>query len=139
MTTTIQRLALIFGIGFLLAAGAGFVQGGTTMDADMETAPRALGLFPVNLLHNLVHLAFGVWGVAASRSWGASRSYAQIAGVTYLLLAVLGFVTPELFGLVPIGGNDIWLHLLLGLPLAIAGFTARRPIAPVPPNPRPVV
>ena len=138
MTTTIQRLALIFGIGFLLAAGAGFVQGGTTMDADMETAPRALGLFPVNLLHNLVHLAFGVWGVAASRSWGASRRYAQIAGVTYLLLAVLGFVTPELFGLVPIGGNDIWLHVALGLPLAIAGFTARRPVAPVPPNPRPL-
>ena len=59
MTTTVQRVALVFGIGFLLAAAAGFLAPGTTMDADMETAPRALGLFPVNLLHNCVHLLFG--------------------------------------------------------------------------------
>ena len=137
MTTTVQRVALIFGIGFLVAAGAGFLAAGTTMDADMETAPRALGLFPVNLLHNLLHLAFGVWGVTASRSFGASKSYAQITGVAYLGLALLGFVAPEMFGLAPIGGHDIWLHVLLGLPLAVAGFTAGRPIAPVPPNPRP--
>ena len=127
MTSTVQKAALIFGIGFLVVAGAGFLQGGTTMDADMETAPRVLGLFPVNLLHNLIHLAFGVWGVAASRSWGASKSYAQITGVAYLGLAVLGFITPELFGLVPIGGNDIWLHVLIGLPLAVLGFTSRAP------------
>lgn len=127
MSTTVQRAALIFGIAFLLAAGAGFLVPGTTMDSDLETAPRALGLFPVNLLHNLLHLAFGVWGVSAARSFGASKAYAQITGVSYLGLAVLGFVAPEMFGLMPIGGNDIWLHVLLGLPLAIVGFTARRP------------
>jgi hypothetical protein len=128
MSTTVQKAALIFGIGFLVAAAAGFLAPGTTMDPDMETAPRALGLFPVNLLHNLLHLAFGVWGVAAARSWIASRSYAQITGVAYLGLAVLGLFAPELFGLAPIGGNDIWLHLLLGLPLAVVGFTARAPV-----------
>ena len=127
MTTTVQRAALLFGVGFLAVAALGFVQGGATMNADMETAPRVLGLFPVNLPHNLIHLAFGVWGVVASRSWSGARRYAQITGVAYLGLAVLGFVAPELFGLVPIGGNDIWLHVLIGLPLAIVGFTARRP------------
>lgn len=126
-STTVQKVSLVFGIGFLLAAAAGFLASGTTMHADMETAPRALGLFPVNLLHNLLHLAFGVWGVAASRAWSASRTYARITGVAYLGLAALGFVAPELFGLAPIGGNDIWLHVLLGLPLAVVGFTARRP------------
>ena len=124
-TTTVQRVALIFGVVFLLVGIAGFVATGTSMDADMETAPRLFGLFPVNMLHNLVHLAFGVWGLAAYRTFSASRAYARIAGVAYLVLAVLGFIVPEFFGLIPIGGNDIWLHLLLGAVLAGVGFSAR--------------
>ncbi|HEX8274053.1 MAG TPA: DUF4383 domain-containing protein [Longimicrobiaceae bacterium] len=123
--TTVQRVAQVFGIGFLLAAVAGFVAAGGSMDPHTATAPRALGLFPVNLLHNLIHLAFGVWGLAASRSWGAARTYCRAAGVTYLVLMVMGFIAPDTFGLVPIGGNDIWLHAVLGIPLAYFGFTAR--------------
>lgn len=123
--TTVQRVAQVFGIGFLLAAIAGFLAAGMSMDPHTETAPRALGLFPVNLIHNLIHLAFGVWGLAASRSWGAARMYCQASGVIYLVLMVMGFIAPDTFGLVPIGGNDIWLHALLGIPLAYFGFTAR--------------
>ncbi len=124
--TTVQRVALVFGIGFLLAALAGFAGTGmSNMDPDPSTAPRALGLFPVNVLHNLVHLAFAVWGLAAFRSVGASRAYCRAAGITYLVLVVLGFVAPDGFGLVPLGGNDIWLHLALGAPLAYFGFAAR--------------
>ena len=124
-TTTVQRTALVFGIVFLLVGFSGLFMTGTTMDADMETAPRLFGLFPVNLLHNLVHLGFGVWGLAAYRSFGASRAYARIGGVAYLALALLGFLVPELFGIMPIGGNDIWLHVLLGAVLAGVGFSAR--------------
>ena len=124
--TTVQRAALGFGIGFLVAALAGFAGTGmSNMDPDPTTAPRALGLFPVNVLHNLVHLAFAVWGLAAFRSVGASRAYCRAAGVTYLVLVALGFVAPDGFGLVPLGGNDIWLHLALGAPLAYFGFAAR--------------
>jgi hypothetical protein len=124
--TTVQRVALVFGIGFLLAAVAGFAGTGmSNMDPDPSTAPRALGLFPVNVLHNFVHLAFAVWGLAAFRSFGASRAYCRAAGVIYLVLAVLGLVTPDGFGLVPLGGNDIWLHVALGAPLAYFGFAAR--------------
>ena len=57
MTTGIQRIALIFGIGFIAAALAGFFATGmSNMDPDPATAPRALGLFPVNVLHNIAHL-----------------------------------------------------------------------------------
>ena len=126
--TTVQRVAQIFGVVFILVALLGFFASGGSMEADMEEAPRALGLFPVNLLHNLVHLAFGVWGLAASRSWGAAKTYCQAAGVIYLVLAVMGFIVPETFGLIPIGGNDIWLHVLLGGVLSYFGFTARAPV-----------
>lgn len=135
MTTTVQRVSLIFGVVFVLVALAGFLTpGGMGMEADVERAPRVLGLFPINLLHNLVHLAFGVWGILASRSWSASVQYCRIGGVIYLVLMVLGFLAPDGFGLVPLGGNDIWLHALLGLALAAVGFTARE--VPRTPSPK---
>jgi hypothetical protein len=93
----------------------------------MENAPKLLGMFPVNLPHNVVHLLFGLWGVAASRSFSGAKGYCQIAGVIYLVLAVLGFVAPTTFGFIPIGGSDIGLHAVLGLVLAAVGFTAKAP------------
>ena len=123
--TTVQRVAQIFGVVFILVALAGFYTGGMNMEADPATAPAIFDMFPVNLVHNIVHLLFGLWGLAASRSWSGAKQYAQIAGVLYLVLAGLGFVAPDGFGMVPLGGNDIWLHLALGAILAGVGFTAK--------------
>lgn len=117
--TTVQRVAQIFGVVFLIIGIAGFF-----FSVTMEEA-MLLGMFPVNVAHNVVHLLFGIWGLAAARSFAGARSYAQIAGVIYLVLAVLGFVAPTGFGIVPIGGNDIWLHAVIGIVLAYFGFTAR--------------
>jgi hypothetical protein len=131
--TTVQRVAQIFGIVFILVAIAGFLATGMgNMEADPARAPVLVGLFPVNVLHNVVHLLLGIWGVAASRSFGGARSYARIAGVLYLLLAVVGYFVPNGFGFVPLGGNDVWLHGVLGLVLAVVGFTARELRPPVP-------
>jgi hypothetical protein len=128
MRSRAQVGALVFGVAFLLIGVAGFfVPGGTSMEADMATAGRLLGLFPLNLLHNVVHLAFGVWGVVASRSHDGSRTYGRIAAVAYAALVILAFVSPTLFGLVPIGSHIIWLHALLALGLAWVGFFAGEP------------
>ena len=125
---TVQRVALLFGIVFLAVGVLGLLtDGGMEMTADMDGSAKLLGLFPVNLLHNVVHILFGVWGLVASRSWGAAKTYAQVGGVVYIILAVLGFVAPDTFGLIPIGGNDIWLHAVLGIALAAVGFTAKAP------------
>ena len=127
--TTVQRLAQIFGIVFLLLAIIGFVTSGSSMEADPEMAEKIFGLFPVNLVHNGVHLGFGIWGLLASRNFEGARNYGIIGGVLYLVLAVLGYVAPDGFGLVPLGSNDIWLHALLGLLLVGAGATAKRAAA----------
>ena len=124
--TTVQRLAQILGVVFLLVAIIGFVASGSSMEADPEMAAKILGLFPVNLVHNGVHLGFGIWGLLASRSFDGARNYGIIGGVLYLILAVLGYVIPDGMGLVPLGGNDIWLHGLLGVALLGAGATAKR-------------
>lgn len=125
--TIAQRLAQLFGWGFILVGIAGFFTTGLSMTADHMLAPKLLGIFPLNLAHNLVHLVFGGWGVAASRSFGATRAYLGGAGVIYLLLAALGFIAPDGFGLVPLGGADIGLHLFLGLGLLGARLLARAP------------
>jgi hypothetical protein len=113
----VQRVAQIFGIGFILVGILGFVAGGTSMEASMENAPRLLGLFPVNALHNCVHILIGVWGLVASRTPAGALTFARIAGAIYVVLAALGLLVPTAFGLIPIGGNDVWLHGLLGLAL----------------------
>lgn len=126
MTTTVQRVAQIFGWAFVLVALLGFFTSQGSMESDIEMAPRVLGLFPVNLLHNLTHLLFGVWGILAARSFAAARNYCRISGVAYLGLVLLGFIAPEMFGLMPIGSHDIWLHALLGAGLAYFGFATRQ-------------
>ena len=120
----VQTMARVFGVVFLLVGILGFVASGMSMEADPAHAPRLLGLFPVNALHNVVHLLFGVWGLAASRAAASAVMYAKGAGAIYVVLAVLGFVAPTTFGLIPIGGHDIWLHAVLGVVLLAVGFTA---------------
>ena len=123
--TMIQRVAQVFGVGFLLVAVAGFVASGMSMDPNPETAPKVFGLFPVNVIHNLVHAAFGIWGLAASRGFDAAKTYATISGVIYLVLMGIGFIFPTGFGLVPLGGHDLWLHLVLGVALLGFGIAAK--------------
>jgi Domain of unknown function (DUF4383) len=126
MRTLTQKAAMVFGVVFLLVGILGLLlPGGTGMESHPDQAPRLLGLFPVNLLHNLVHLAFGVAGIAASRSYGGSRAYHCTGAVIYLVLVILAFVDATTFGLVPIGGNDIWLHAVLAVGLGYFGFIHR--------------
>jgi hypothetical protein len=122
--TPIQRVATVSGIIFLVVSAAGFAAaaGGHGM-MNMSTG-MLLGLFPVNVLHNVVHMLFGVWGVWAGRSVGRSVAYALGSGAVYLVLAISGMITPVLLGIVPIGGYDVLLHLVLAVALAGAGFWA---------------
>jgi hypothetical protein len=124
--TMAQRLSQVFGWAFVVVGVAGFAASGMSMDADPATAPRLLGVFPVNVVHNIVHIVFGLWGVLGSRSFGGAKSYLYGAGVIYLVLAALGYVVPSGFGLVPIGGSDVGLHLFLGLALLLSAFATAR-------------
>jgi hypothetical protein len=130
----IRYFALIYGIVFLLVGVAGFIP---QLLAPFEpsdpplsvtaTSGLLFGLFPVNVLHNLVHVVFGIWGIAAWRSLPRSRFYGQAVAVVYAVLVVMGFI-PGLnttFGLIPLHGHDIWLHLLLAGVAAYFGFVAR--------------
>jgi hypothetical protein len=124
----VRRVAMVFGIVFLLLGILGLISPGG-MSMGMSSPGMTLGLFPVNLLHNIVHLLFGVWGLIASRSFTGAKMYAQVGGVVYIVLAICGWLLPDTFGMLPNGGHDIWLHALLGLVLAGVGFTAKDTMA----------
>ena len=115
---TAQRVAQLFGIVFLLVGILGFVPG-AARDGLL------LGIFPVNTLHNVVHLLFGAWGLMSARSFSGAVTYGKVGGIIYMFLAVLGFLSPNPMGLIPIGGADVWLHGVLGIALAFVGFTAK--------------
>src|SRR2546423_5566621 len=127
MTTTVQKLAAVFGVVFILVAIVGFITpGGMSMQpSDPAMAAKALGIFPVNLLHNVVHLLFGIWGLAASRSWAGSKQFFIVAGYIYLVLTIVRFIAPTGFGLVPLGGNDVLLHRLPALVILPIGYTTK--------------
>ncbi|HEY8359821.1 MAG TPA: DUF4383 domain-containing protein [Ramlibacter sp.] len=129
--SVLRRFALIFGIVFLLVGVAGFIPGVTQPHTHPDVRLTAglglvMGLFPVNVLHNIAHLLFGVYGLAASRSDGAARTYGKVVAIAYGLLMVMGLInTANLhtaFGFVPLYGHDVWLHAALAAVGAYFGF-----------------
>lgn len=121
---SIQRVATVSGILFIIVGAVGFAAGAAGHSMMNMSPDMLLGLFPVNSLHNAVHMLFGVWGLWAGRSAARSVAYALGSGAAYLVLAICGMVTPVLLGMVPIGGYDVVLHLVLAVALAGAGFYA---------------
>lgn len=128
---SVRTFALIYGLVFTVVGIAGFIPALVTPHTGVEHALTfeegagdLFGLFPVNLLHNLVHLAFGVWGLAASRLTHESLVYARAVAIVYALLVIMGLI-PNLdtvAGFVPIHGNDVWLHAVLAVGAAYFGF-----------------
>ena len=128
---------MIFGVVFLIVGAGGFIPGLTTMDhmghpADAGVTMRTmfgyeLGMFPVNVLHNIVHLLFGVWGLMAARSLGGARGYFRAVAVIYAVLTVMGLIEglQTTFGLIPLYGADVGLHALLAVVAAYFGFMHR--------------
>lgn len=128
---SVRTFALIAGIVYLAVGVLGFVP--QLLSPPPADAPPLgitafygylLGLFPVNFMHNLVHLAIGAWGIAAYRSVGGARAYAKTLAVIYGILTVMGLIPAlnTLFGLAPIHGHDVWLHALTALIAAYFGW-----------------
>jgi hypothetical protein len=101
-----RTVAAIFGVVYLVVGVAGFF-----------LSSPLFGQFEVNTLHNIVHVVLGailIWGMMNTASAVLANRW---VGVVLLVLGVLGFFVPDGFGLVPLGGNDIWLHLASGVVL----------------------
>jgi hypothetical protein len=125
--------AQLFGVVFLLVGILGFIPG-ITSDAPGDFSGEGsdaelLGLFQSSILHNIVHLLFGLAGIAAGRAASsAARSYLVGGGVIYLVLWIYGLVIDKASSanFVPVNNADNWLHLLLGVGMIALGLAFGR-------------
>jgi hypothetical protein len=133
-TTLTQKGALVFGVVFLIVGIAGFIPGltmdmGTMSFAGDSSMAHLLGLFQVSVLHNIVHLLFGIVGLLAARSHSGSRSYLLIGGIIYAVLFIFGLFTAGMSGaanFVPLNAADNVLHLVLAVAMILLGIVLPR-------------
>jgi hypothetical protein len=133
--STVQTLALVLGVVFLLVGILGFVPGITTHYGDMSFAghdsdAKLLGLFQVSVLHNVVHILFGVVGIALARREETARQFLTVGGAVYLVLFVYGAIFHGDSGanVVPVNWADNILHLGLGIGMiALGSLGASKP------------
>lgn len=136
--TPIQKVALIVGIVFLVVGLAGFIPGLTQSSESLQAAGSGseallLGVFQVSVLHNIVHLAFGIAGVALAGRARASRFYLIIGGLVYLVVWIYGLlaVGNDQLNFLPVNNADNWLHLALAIGMVLLGiFVSREPRVP---------
>jgi hypothetical protein len=131
--TTVQKAALAVAVVFLLVGILGFIPGITTDYGSMAFAghhsdAKLLGVFQVSVLHNIVHLLFGIAGIALARTAPGARNYLIGGGAIYLILWLYGLVVGQDSGanFVPLNPADDWLHLVLGLGMIALGLLTTR-------------
>ena len=130
--TSIQSVAALAGVVFLVVGILGFVPGVTTHYGDMSFAghgsgAKLLGVFQVSILHNVVHLLFGAVGLVLAKTVEGARSYLLGGGVVYLALWLLGVVGGGDW--IPANTADNWLHFGLGIGLIALGYVSGRSTA----------
>jgi hypothetical protein len=129
----VRTAAAAVGVAFLVAGVAGFVPGVTTnLDGlqlyGHESGAELLGIFQVSILHNVIHLLFGVAGLAMARSATTATHYLTFGGGIYLVVWFYGLVIDQhgSGNFVPLNDADNWLHLGLGLTMVLLGLIGRR-------------
>jgi Domain of unknown function (DUF4383) len=129
----VQKAALAVGAVFLLVGILGFIPGITgNFDhltfAGHHSEAALLGIFNVSVLHNIVHLLFGVAGVVLARTLNGARSYLIGGGIIYLVLFIYGLVIDHnsSANFVPVNDSDNWLHLILAIAMIGLGVALGR-------------
>ena len=128
--------ALVFGIAYFAAGLLGLIP--AALRPPPPDAPAThftllygylLGLFPVNVLHSAIHLAVGAWGLAAWRGMAEPHVYARSLALLFGAMAVMGVMPgmSTLFGVLPMHGNDVWLHAGSAAIAAYFGWRATEP------------
>ncbi|AOP55046.1 DUF4383 domain-containing protein [Brevibacterium aurantiacum] len=131
--TSVQLVSGLFGAVFLLVGILGFVPGitqdlDTIMFAGHHSQAALLGIFQVSVLHNIVHLLFGIVGLLGLRSRRLAKTYLIVGGIVYAVLWIYGLVVPmeSMGNFVPLNTADNWLHFVLAVAMVTTGIVFGR-------------
>lgn len=120
--SAVQIAALAYGIIFVLVGVAGFIPGLTTNVGSMQfgghhSEAMLMGIFQVSILHNLVHLLYGIAGITLASRASLARLYLLLGGAVYLVLWIYGLIIDKesMANFVPLNTADDWLHFVLGV------------------------
>ena len=129
----VQIAAMMIGAVFLVFGVAGFIPGITSHFDELSWAGHhsgalLLGIFAVSILHNLVHLAFGVAGLVFARSAPTAEAYLLWGGAVYAVLWLYGLAIDHHgpLNFVPVNAADNWLHLGLAVTMITSGVLLGR-------------
>jgi hypothetical protein len=120
---------LLVGLVFLVVGILGFIPGITTNYDELKFAghdsdAQLLGIFDTSILHNIVHLIFGVAGLTLARTIAGAQNYLIGGGVIYLALFVYGAIWGADEGganFIPMNWADNILHVALGGGMVLLG------------------
>jgi uncharacterized protein DUF4383 len=126
----VQGAAIIVAGAFLVVGVLGFLPVVTTHHdmlqfAGHHSGARLFGVFAVSILHNLMHMAFGLVGLAMARTYALARAYFLIGGLAYLGLWGYGMLVDRHgpANWIPVNNADNWLHFGLGIGMVVLGLT----------------
>ncbi|MGF1515380.1 MAG: DUF4383 domain-containing protein [Elainellaceae cyanobacterium] len=135
MKSSGQSFSLALGLILFVIGVLGFVPAAisaghpTLLTVDPDVTIKygdLLGLFPVNHFISGIQIVLGLAGILASIALDSARSYARVVAVAYLIFGVMGFFpfSQTFFGLTPLFGSNVFLHLTLGTIALYFGFVA---------------
>jgi hypothetical protein len=119
MTALVRPFTTVLGVVLLLVGVLGFV---------LAPGGMLLGLFEVDTIHNIIHIASGAVAVwASSSSYSYARLYLIVFGLVYGLVALLGlFMNGDVLGLIHVNDYDNYLHILIAVACLGVGFGSKK-------------
>ncbi|AYY14557.1 DUF4383 domain-containing protein [Actinobacteria bacterium YIM 96077] len=125
----VRQATYVVATAFLVIGVLGFVPGVTAEYDEMRFAgpdsnAQLFELFTVSILHNVVHLVFGVVGIVMARGARPARIYLIVGGLIYLLLFIYGMLVERGSDadIVPLDEASNWLHLGLAIAMVLLGL-----------------
>jgi hypothetical protein len=131
---TARTYAAVFGALHLAFGIAGFVpafweRGPADPTMSIRVFYASLfGIFTVNIISSMAHLVIGLWGTMAANNKYSALAFTRAVTVLFLVMAIAGLipinVVQSVYGLAPLDGNNVWLHLISA---AVGAFFSFRP------------